>query len=116
MAALSVAARRKIWKGLMRWWSSRGVTVSGILKTDLYNPTANTGAVAEADNWLDSAEGNPAPSTGYNNALSDPFKSNATVLMKAELLLIVAAVRTGIEGGLDDVGEYARRIVGMEVN
>lgn len=110
MATLSVAARTKIFKGIMRWWSDRGVTVSGIVKNDLYNLGANTGAVAEADNWLNSAEGNEAPVTGYNNALNTTFKDNASAAMKGDLLLLISAIRQ------DSTGEYARRIVQTEID
>ena len=115
MAQLSVAARSKVWRGLMRWWSKRGLEIGDFSKHDLYDPGTNTGAVADADDWLDSATGNPAPVSGYNGALPDPFKSNAALLLKSELLLILASVRTAQEAGID-AGEYARRIMGVEVD
>lgn len=106
MAALSVMARRKIRNGLMRWWSGRGVTVN-FTKQQLYDPDTNTGAIDEADNWTDSAEGNNAPTTGFNGALTN---IGMTAAQKGEMFLIVVAVRQ------DDMGEYARRIAGCEVD
>ena len=106
MAALSVAARTKIRNGLMRWWSKRNVAC-GFTKHELYNPSANTGAIQEADDWIDSAEGNPAPDTGYNAALTN---IGMTAQHKGEMFLIVMAVRQ------DTTGEYARRIVQQGVD
>lgn len=116
MAALSGEARQKIARGLMRWWSARRLAFSGFVTDDLYNFSLDTGAVADADNWLDSAGGNPAPATGFNGALSDPFRSNASAVQKYDLLLIVAAVRDADVTALEDKGEYARRIVQGSVN
>jgi hypothetical protein len=86
------------------------VAVSGISKLDLYDPGANTGAVAETDDWIDTHAGNTGDTTGFNGALSEPVKSNATAQMKSELFLVVASVRT------DDTGDIARRIVQEEVD
>jgi hypothetical protein len=44
MAALAAADRAKIARGLMRYWSDQRRTI-GILKADLYNVSANTGAI-----------------------------------------------------------------------
>jgi hypothetical protein len=115
MAALSEAARQQIKNGLMRWWSNRGVEVSGFFKSDLYDQGTNTGAVADADDWIDSAQGNTAPDTGYNGALGEPFKSNATPLQKADLLLVLTSVRAADVSGVN-LGTYARRIVQEEVD
>lgn len=110
MAALSNAARKKISNGLQRWWSVRNISYANILSDDIYNNGANTGAVADADDWLDSAEGNPAPSTGYNAALTAPFSTNASAVMKGDVLLLVSAVRQ------DGTGDYARRITQREID
>lgn len=106
MTVLSIAARQKIRNGLMRWWSNRGVSV-GFTKLQLYDDGANTGAVTDADAWMDSAEGSPAPAEGYNAALP---AIGMTAGHKGDLFLIVAAVRQ------DSTGEYAKRIVQCEVD
>jgi hypothetical protein len=94
----------------MRYWSNNREPTPGISKADLYDPGANTGAIADADDWIDEADGNAAPSVGYNAALSDPFKSNATADMKSLLFCVVASVRC------DDTGDMARRILQVEVD
>jgi hypothetical protein len=112
MAPLSVVARTKIAKGLLRWWSKRFVEVpsSGITKYAIYDPGTDTGAVAETDDWIDDHAGNVGDTVGYNGALSQPFRGAVSAEIKSELFLIVAAVRT------DSTGELARRIVGEEVD
>lgn len=88
MAALSVQDRARIWRGLMRRWSRDG-TVCAFQKYDLYNPTANTGAVANVDDWVDTHSGNTTPDTvGLNGALA--------VAMPAPLMLYAASETTGV--------------------
>jgi hypothetical protein len=110
MTALSVAARRKIAQGLIRWWSQRLVETPNLTKADIYDPGGDTGAVADADDWVDTHSGNICNTIGYNGALSQPFRDEATSDMKGELLLVVAAVR------IDATGDIARRIVQTEVD
>jgi hypothetical protein len=95
MAALEAADRAKIARGLMRYWSSQHRSI-GILKADLYNPTANTGAIADTDNWIDTHSGNTsANSTGYNGALAANVRSALDVTTKTEMFCAVAAYRAG---------------------
>ncbi len=94
MAALSVADRTKVLKGLMRWWSRNGTVIPGILKTDLYNPTSNTGAIADTDNWIDTHAGNTSQDTvGFNGALSNPVKANMPASEKTLMFIAVDCMR-----------------------
>jgi hypothetical protein len=87
----------------MRWWSER----AGDVECSFSDPELLT-AIGEADDWMDSATGNPAPSEGYNAALTSIGLSTE---QKGEILALVALVRLGVTAGLADAGEYARRVV-----
>lgn len=97
MAALSTADRTRVWRGLMRRWShpdSRQNT--SFSKFDLYDPSANTGAIADTDNWIDTHGGNTsADSIGFNGALAINMRSGLTLAMKTEMFCAVAAMRVG---------------------
>lgn len=98
MATLSVAARQQVWRALMRWWSEEREQTPNFTKTDLYDSGADTGAIAEIDDWLDARLGNTAPDTvGLNGALSDPFKTNATNDQKSDALVFVQARRRSVD-------------------
>lgn len=84
MAVLPDIDRKKIWVGLMRYWSRLHETV-GVNKTDL------RAAVDAADTWVD----NNAAS--YNSALPTTFRTNATQNQKSLLLVAVVLMRFNIE-------------------
>lgn len=46
-------------------------------------------AAAAADDWAEEAKGDAAPTTGYNGALPEPFRSWATAQQKAQVLTYV---------------------------
>lgn len=100
MAALSVADRTKVWKGLMRYWSAlpsgdsdKGVSAS---KFELYNPGNDTGCIADVDNWFDTHTGNTSSDTvGMNGAINASYRSKFTVGQKGLIALAIAAMRTG---------------------
>ena len=96
MAALPVATRTQIWRGLMRFWSAQHEGVgSGVVKASIYNPVANTGLVAELDDWIDGHGGATGNTTGINGAISEPCKSGLTTAQKGLAFALVALVRTG---------------------
>lgn len=97
MAVLTVNERQQVWRALMRWWSQDREQIV-FNKNALYNSGANTGGIADTDDWLDERIGNTAPDTvGLNGALSDPFKSAATVDQKSDVLVFVAARRKSVD-------------------
>lgn len=97
MAVLSIADRTRIWRGLMRRWSRDGVVCS-FLKSDLYNPANNTGAIADVDNWRDSHAGNVAPDTvGFNGALAVAMRSALSATQKTDILIADAAMVQGVD-------------------
>lgn len=95
MAALSVQARTQIWRGLMRYWSRNREPVA-VTKRVLYDPTTNTGAVADTDNWQDAHAGNVAADlVGYNGALAVEARTGLTLSQKGLLFAVNALARTG---------------------
>lgn len=100
MTALSVSDRKKIWVGLMRYWSKlpsgdadKSVSAS---KFELYNPGTDTGCIADMDNWLDTHSGNTSADTvGANGAINASYRSKFTVGQKGLIVMAVAAMRTG---------------------
>ena len=104
MAAISTTDRARVWRGLMRKWSAERA-ICPFDKFSLYNPTANTGAVADTDARIDSHSGNTSVDTvGYNGSLSVAMRSALTADMKTDLFLSVAAMRRGVD--------YIRRLLG----
>ena len=81
MAVLGETTRAQIWRGIMRYWSARVETLSGIDKTAL------RAAVDAADDWAD------ANASSYNSALPTTFRNSATAGQKALLLAIVVLAR-----------------------
>ena len=82
MAALAIADRTRILRGLMRYWSAPDTRQSApFSKFDLYNPVANTGAVADT--------------VGFNGALAANMRTGLTLQMKGELFVAIALARTG---------------------
>ena len=106
MAVLSIQDRTRVWRGLMRRWSSPAAHQDmPFLKLDLYNPTADTGAVADTDNWIDTHGGNTSADTvGLNGALTVSMRAALTLAMKTELFVSIAALRVSLD--------FARRLLG----
>jgi hypothetical protein len=86
MAVLSDTVRTQIWRACLRLNLPWGQVSKTQLRT----------AINDADNWIDSAA-STIPATSYNAALSNPFRSNATVAEKALLLAVVCAARVSPE-------------------
>lgn len=96
MATLSVADRTKVWRGVMRICSRENISwPNNVDKYDLYNPTLDTGVITDTDDWIDTHQGETGNTTGYNGALSDPWKSNASLQIKTFVFMSVAAMRSG---------------------
>lgn len=87
MAVLTETQRLEIWRGLMRYWHSQGVSPGALIKQDIKDAVDNT------DVWIDGHEGNTGDTTGYNGALPTTYKNNATASQKTELFIFVAARR-----------------------
>jgi len=85
MAVLPDTDRRRIWRGLMRWWSARAETVAGLTKEQLYN------AIAATDAWIESNQ------ASYNTALPQPARGQLTLAQKTLLLCAVALMRVDLE-------------------
>jgi hypothetical protein len=85
MATLPEQDRLRIWRGLMRYWSSLRETISGITKADL------KAAVDAADQWIDDN------AASYNNTLPQPFRGNATQSQKSLLLVAVVLMRFNLD-------------------
>lgn len=97
MAELSVGDRTKIWRGLMRRWSKDRVVCS-FGKYDLYNPSANTGAIAGVDAWVDTHSGNTtSDNVGMNGSLAVAMRSALSAEQKTDILIAVVAMRRDIE-------------------
>jgi hypothetical protein len=96
MAALSVADRTRIWRALMRRWSTDKVTCN-FLKTELYNSTTNTGAIADVDDWIDTHSGLTGNTTGFNGAFSVVMRAALSADQKTDIFLAVAAMRRGLD-------------------
>lgn len=110
MAALSVENRTRIWRGLMRYWSTLPVgdadKSAAFSKFELYDANANTGLIADLDNWLDTHAGTTAPDTvGANGAINSSYRTKFTTGQKGLTVAVIALLRTGNV-------EFLRRIVG----
>jgi hypothetical protein len=85
MAELDNTQRTQIWRGLMRYWSSKREIVNQITKADL------KAAVDATDTWIDSN------TTNFNNTLPEVFRTNATQAQKSLLIAAVVLMRYDIE-------------------
>lgn len=92
MAVLTAGVRKKVWAGLMRFedFKADGMSFS---KHDLYNPSVNTGAIVDADVWIDSNEGNTSTNTGFNSELPTLIKTQLTASQKTLMFSAVAMAR-----------------------
>lgn len=100
MAALTTDQRTKVHRGLMRWLSKHPeIPIGSLKKNDLST------AIAETDQWIDDHAGNSSGDTiGYNGALSDPFKTDASIGLKTVVFCGVAAMRVS--------EQFARQLFG----
>ncbi len=96
MAVLPDADRARLWRGMMRFLSSRAgmFPYEGMTKAD------GRAAVDSVDDWLNSVQG------AYNTALPQPFRAQAGVDMKALFLCANAAYR------VDGTGQFAKKLFG----
>ena len=83
MAQLPSEDRARIWRGLMRLWSSERAPVA-VLKDELL------AAVNATDAWIDDNQ------ASYNAALPDAARNNLTVAQKTLLFCAVALARVSI--------------------
>lgn len=81
MAVLPESDRLRIWRGLMRWWSSLRESLASISKDDI------KAAVDAADQWMDDN------TVSFNSALPATFRTNSTASQKWLLFLAVALMR-----------------------
>lgn len=95
MAYLSTEDRQRIWRGLMRYWSNIREILGAFSKNDLLD------AVVATDEWIDDNQ------TGFNTALPEPFKTEATQVQKTLLFCAVALMR--VDPG---VAALLRRVFG----
>ena len=84
MATLTEEERKKIWRGLMRYWSSDWTLMSGFNKSELMD------AVDATDDWIDSNQ------VSFNTALPEPAKSNLSQAQKTLMFCAVALARISI--------------------
>lgn len=87
MALLDETNRVRVWAHYMRKVVGG---IPGVVKADV------RAAVDATDAWIDSASAAAAPSTGYNSALPQPFRSAATSDQKTVLFCYVAMRRAGL--------------------
>jgi len=95
MAQLSTEDRRRIWRGLMRYWSNLWEVISSdpeLLVT-----------VNETDAWIDDNQ------AGYNSALT--YAGSFTTTQKTLIFCAVALMR--VDPG---VAALLRRALGVEVD
>jgi hypothetical protein len=81
----------------MRRWSRDSVACP-FLKGALYNPGADTGAVASVDTWVDTHSGTTSADTvGINGALTAAMRTALTAEQKSDLIIAVVAMRRGVD-------------------
>ena len=92
MATLTAGVRKKVWAGLMRYqdFKEDGQPYSN---HDLYDPSANTGAIVDPSVWIDGNEGNTSTNTGFNSNLQTPIKTQLTASQKTLMFSAVAMAR-----------------------
>ena len=91
MAELSVEDRTRVWRGVMRWWSSERETI-GLSKDDLL------AAINATDAWIDDNQ------ASFNTALPQAARDNLTTAQKTLLFCVVALARVSIA--------FLRKVVG----
>lgn len=93
MATLSEADRLRVWRGLMRYASSQGMELDGMVKSDLKD------AVDATDDWID------ANQSSFNTALPSAAQTNLTLAQKTLMFCVVAVMRVD--------PEFVRRLLGV---
>lgn len=93
MAALSQAAKNQVLRALMRYWSTI------VDEETAFTEPVLAIAITDADNWIDTHEGNTSPDTiGYNGALdAATFRTQATAGQKNDTFIFVAARRRSVD-------------------
>ena len=99
MAELTTVDRRRIWRGLMRYWSNVRETLGAFSKSDLLE------AVNDTDAWIDDNQ------VSYNSALPNPFKTQATEAQKTLLFCATTLMRSN-----PGIAALLRRALGVEVD
>ena len=99
MAELLTEDRQRIWRALMRYWSKIREGLGEFAKSDLYD------AIGATDTWINDNQ------ASYNNALPEPFKTEATAVQKTLLFCAVALMR--VDPG---IAALLRRALGVEVD
>ena len=84
MANLPLADRQRIWRGLMRYWSTLRVAVGALSKSDIQD------AVNATDTWIE------ANQAAYNNALPLAARTELSQEDKTLLFCAVALARVSI--------------------
>lgn len=93
--ALTVAERTQVWRGVMRWLSANRDPCAA-LKTEIYNPAANTGLVADLDDWIETHQGLTSPDTvGINGGINASYRNTFTAQQKTLVFCGIAAMRQG---------------------
>jgi hypothetical protein len=83
MAALPDVDRKRVWRGLSRWWSNVREPFA-LTKVDLQ------AAIAATDTWIDNNQ------ASFNSALPVAARNNMTQTQKTLLFCAVALMRQGI--------------------
>lgn len=83
MAELPTADRQRIWRGLMRWWSS-------VWEVMALSTSELLAAVNATDAWID------ANQASFNSALPQAARDNLTAAQKTLLFCAVALARVDI--------------------
>jgi len=83
MAVLPDVDRKRVWRGLSRWWSNVREPFA-LTKVDLQ------AAIAATDTWIDNNQ------ASFNSALPVAARNNMTQTQKTLLFCAVALMRQGI--------------------
>ena len=83
MAVLPDVDRKRVWRGLSRWWSNVRESFA-LTKVDLQ------AAIAATDTWIDNNQ------TSFNSALPVAARNNMTAAQKTLMLVAVVLMRQGI--------------------
>jgi hypothetical protein len=84
MAQLPEVDRKRVWRGLMRWWSNLREALGALSKADLQ------AAVDATDTWIDNNQ------ASYNQALPEAARTALTQSQKTLLFCSVAAMRVSV--------------------
>lgn len=99
--ALTIEERTKVWRGIMRLMSSYPslfVWDGDLTKFDLYDPSLNSGAIADADNWTE------ANQSSFVSSLDQAFRDGTSAEIKVLILCAIVAMRVS--------EDFARKILG----